>query len=32
MSEDVEYTDWDAVDAFARECAGLLEPQPMASR
>jgi len=32
MSEDVEYTDWDAVDTFARECAGLLEPQPAHSR
>ena len=32
MSENVEYTDWDAVDAFARECAGLLEPQPAHSR
>jgi menaquinone-dependent protoporphyrinogen oxidase len=28
VSEDVEYTDWYAVDAFAHECAGLLDSQP----
>ena len=26
IGRDYDYTDWDAVDAFARECAALLEP------
>lgn len=31
-SHDYEYTDWDAVDAFARECAALVEAPQAALR